>query len=208
MDEKHPVEEKKVKFRSNILGAKRERKKWIFIIVITVVSFFLSGFMTWVSSNILEGVNKYIAFAVVLVIIFIGIIFDIIGMAVTAADEAPFHAMASRKMYGAKQSIMLIRNADRVSTICNDVIGDICGVISGSASAFIVVKLVQSGDRSIVELLITGLVASVTVGGKSIGKTIAIHNSNFIVYKVSVILKFIFGKISIKKLIKTKKSNS
>ena len=194
MDEayKHPAEEKKVKFRVNILGSKKENIAWIFII--TVLSFFLSIILSFSSTRILVAASDIAALLIVLIIIVIGIIFDMIGIAVTAADEAPFHAMASRKLYGARQAIRLIRHANKVSSFCNDVVGDIAGVISGTASAFIIVRMVGTGiipEATIEGLVITGLVASLTVGGKAVGKTIAIHNSNFIVYKVSVILKFV-----------------
>jgi len=123
-------------------------------------------------------VNIFFSILIVLVIVFIGIIFDIIGIAVTSADESPFHAMASRKYYGAKQAIRLIRNANKVSSFCNDVVGDICGVISGTASAFIVFKVSQSVGGIVaflVELSFAGFVAALTIGGKAIGKTIAIE---------------------------------
>ena len=63
-----------------------------------------------------------VAFFILLVIIFVGIIFDVVGMAVACADETPFHAMASRKIPGAQEAISLLRNAERVSSICNDVV--------------------------------------------------------------------------------------
>ena len=44
----------------------------------------------------------------------------------------------------ARQAIYIVRNADRVSNFCNDVIGDISGIISGTAVAFVVLKLLQS----------------------------------------------------------------
>lgn len=194
---KHPRDEKKIKFRINLLGSKRENLIWI--ILITFISFFISAFMSFVSSKILEDVNNIIAFCVVFLIIFIGIIFDMIGTAVTAADETPFHAMASRKVYGSKQAIFLIRNANKVSSLCNDVVGDISGVISGAASAFIIVKISRTlslSEATISSLCISGLVASVTIGGKAIGKTAAIHNSNFMVYKVAVLVKLFTVRMS------------
>ncbi len=192
---KHPVDEKKVRFRPNITSSRGQNIRWI--IIITVSSFLISATMSFASSNILKGVSITTAFFVVFTIIFISITADIIGTAVTAADETPFHAMASRKMYGAKKSIKLIRNADKVSNLCNDVIGDICGVISGSAIAYIIVRLIHTQeDISIAELALTGMVASLTVGGKALGKAIAIKNSNQIIYRVSVILQFISGRIS------------
>jgi len=194
---KHPTDEKKVRFKSNILGSKKENTRWI--IIITFVSFFLSASLQFVSTSILEDVRNIIALFIVLVIICIGIIFDIIGIAVTAADETPFHAMASRKYYGAKQSIKLIRNANKVSSFCNDVVGDICGVISGTASALIIIRISQNLsllETTIVGLAMSGLVAAITVGGKALGKTFAIQKSNYIVYKVSVIIQFLYGRIN------------
>lgn len=192
---KQPVNGKKLKFRTNVVGSKKENNRWV--LFITTLTFFLSSSLSIVSSVLLEDVSLFFSILIVFIIVFIGIVFDIIGIAVTAADESPFHAMASRKFYGAKQAIKLIRNANKVSSVCNDVVGDICGVISGTSSAFIVVKITQSGSgvvSTVVGLCFTGFVASITIGGKAIGKTIAISNSNYIVYKVGVILKFLFGK--------------
>lgn len=191
---KHPVEERKVKFKQNATGTKKENIRWV--IIITIVSFVASAVLSAASSEILKGVRITTALLIVLGIIIINIVFDIIGTSTTAADETPFHAMASRKMYGAKQAIKLIRNADKVSNLCNDVVGDICGVISGSASAIIIVLFVVSEKQgiNIIELVITGAVASLTVGGKALGKIIAMRNCNYIVYKVGVVLQFVKGR--------------
>ncbi|MDP4182087.1 MAG: Mg2+ and Co2+ transporter CorB [Bacillota bacterium] len=205
MEEKRYFDDKKIKFKPSLGRTKNKRGKWIFFISIFVASFILTGLMTVISSSILEGVNEYIALIVVLLIILTGITFDIIGMSVAAADETPFHAMASRKVSGAKQAIKLIRNADKISALCNDVIGDICGVISGSVSAYIILRLATRGNKDIIELVITGLVASLTVCGKAFGKTIAISRSNYIVYKVSIILNFLLGRINFKLFSRRKK---
>ena len=188
---KHPIDEKKVKFKRNpTAGSKKDNIIWI--LTITITSFVVSVILSVGSSDILKDANIFTAFFVIFIIVFVNIIFDIIGIAVTAADETPFHAMASRKMYGAKRAIRLIRNADKVSNFCNDVIGDICGIISGSAGAFIVFSTIGSRKEiSIAGLVITGVITAFTVGGKAMSKTLAIRNSSFIVYKVSVIIQFI-----------------
>lgn len=191
MDEngKRPRAGKKVKFRINILGNRKNNMTWI--ATISAVSFFLSIALSVASSDIMKNTNIFIALFIVLVIIVLGIIFDMIGIAVTAADETPFHAMASRRLPGARQSIKLIRHAHKVSSFCNDVIGDIAGIMSGAASALIIVRITAGKSvlfTTIVSLAITGMVASVTVGGKAIGKTIAIHNSNFLVYRVGLLI--------------------
>ncbi len=202
---KHPVDEKKVKFRKgNIASVKKneasKKGNLAWLIIIPIVSFIISVLLTIVSSDVLKEANLVTAFVVILIIICVNIIFDIIGTAVTAAEEAPFHAMASRKLYGAKQSIKLLRNADKVSNVCNDVVGDICGIISGAAGAYIVIRMIGNQEGiTIVELVVTGMITALTVGGKALGKTIALSNSNYIIYKVSVVVKFITDGLSVLK---------
>lgn len=190
------VDEKKVKFRrSPVAGSKKNNTIWI--LTVTVMSFLISSILTIASSDVLKEAGIIIAFFVIFIIIMINIMFDIIGTAVTAANETPFHAMASRKLYAAKQSIKLIRNADKVSNVCNDVVGDICGIISGAAGAYIVFRIIGSSDTiTVTELVVTGMITAFTVGGKALGKGIAIRNSNYIIYKVSVVIKFVNEKFS------------
>lgn len=192
---KHPADEKKVRFRSSaVAGSKGKNIAWV--LTITFMSFFISALLTAASSDILREADIFIAILVILLIISISILFDIVGTAVTAAEEAPFHAMASRKMYGARQAIKLIRNADKVSNFCNDVVGDICGIISGAAGAYIIFRVIGAKETvSLIELAVTGMITALTVGGKALGKNIALHSSNYIIYKVSVIIKFVIGKI-------------
>ena len=112
---------------------------------------------------------------------------------VTAADEVPFHAMASRKVPEAEDALRLIRNAGRVSSFCNDVIGDICGVISGSAAAVIsarVLLLSKSGSEIFITLLLSAVVSGVTVGGKACGKSLAMNSSTAVVRTAAKVLCF------------------
>ena len=171
---------------------KRERQKTIrWVVTIFLVTIVVSGTISLLSDLIMSGSSMPVAFLILLVIIFIGIVFDIIGMAVATADEKPFHSMAARKVPGAQESILLLRNAERVSSICNDVVGDICGVVSGSASATIAAQILSNFDFSwpqIVSLLMSALAAGLTVGGKAIGKGIAVSSCTNIVHGVGRIL--------------------
>ena len=168
-------------------AAKREEqkktRKWV--ISIFFMTILISGTISLVSDMVMEHSNMIVAFIILLLIVFIGIVFDIIGMAVASADEKPFHAMAARKVQGARESIRLLRNAERVSSICNDVVGDICGVVSGSASATIAAQVLQNfefGWPDLIPLVMSSLVAALTVGGKAIGKGFAVNSSTSIVY--------------------------
>ena len=149
--------------KSDSVAAKKERNKTIrWVVTIFFVTMLVSGLISLLSDQIMSVSGITVAFLILLFIILVGIIFDIIGVAVTSADEKPFHSMAARKVPGAQESIKLMRNAERVSSICNDVIGDICGVVSGSASATIAAQVLQSIDFSwpqLVTLLMSALVA-------------------------------------------------
>ena len=171
---------------------KRERQKTIrWVLTIFLVTIVVSGIISLLSDLFISGSSMPVAFLILLIIIFVGIVFDIIGMAVASADEKPFHSMAARKVPGAQESIRLLRNAERVSSICNDVVGDICGVVSGSASATIAVQVLDNFELSLgsmVPLTMSALVAGLTVGGKAIGKTFAVHSCTKIVHGVGKIL--------------------
>ena len=161
-------------------GGKKPGPDYKWIVLIFLCTMLISAVMSFVSTNLLEGSGMLVSFIILICIILIGIVFDIIGVAVTAADEAPFHSMASRKIPEAVDALRLIRNAERVSSFCNDVIGDICGVISGSASAVIAARVLllrPDYREAVLNLLMSALVAGLTVGGKAFGKTIAMQSS-------------------------------
>jgi len=183
--------------KSDPAAQKRERQKTIrWVVTIFLVTIVVSGTISLLSDLIMAGSSMPVAFLILLVIIFVGIMFDIIGMAVASADEKPFHSMASRKVPGAQEAIRLLRNAERVSSICNDVVGDICGVVSGSASATIAAQILSNFEFSwpqIVSLLMSALAAGLTVGGKAIGKGFAVSSSTQIVHGVGRFLYALRG---------------
>ena len=154
-----------------------------------VLTFILSGVVGFISNNGIKKLNIFASIIILIVVIFIGIIFDIIGVAVTVAEEGHFHAKATKKAKGAKTSLRLIKNSSKVANICADVIGDICGVVSGAISAMIALKISDTyGVSSNIQFLVSALVASITVSGKAIGKGIANKESTKIVDIVGKIL--------------------
>ena len=173
-------------------SAKKERNKHVkWVITIFFATMFISGSISLLSDVLMENSTMAVAFLILLVIILVGILFDIIGMAVATADEKPFHSMAARKVPGAQEAIRLLRNAERVSSICNDVVGDICGVVSGSASATIAAQILRNFEFTwpqIVSLLMSALAAGLTVGGKAMGKSFAVNSCTWIVHSVGRVI--------------------
>src|SRR4051794_9351586 len=113
-------------------------------VLISLVTFIMACVFTVASSSLLDGVSWGIGMLIVIFLILIGIFFDILGLAAASANEVPFHGMASEKVNGSKHAIYIVRNADRFSNFCNDVIGDITSVISGAAVTIVVIKLFSS----------------------------------------------------------------
>ena len=113
-----------------------------------------------------------------------------IGVAVTTSNESVFNSMASKKRKSAKTAIWLKKNSDKVSTFCNDVIGDICGIISGSTGAVISINISNSlkCNQLITTIVIMSVISAMTIGGKAIEKTYAINNSNKIVYRFAKVI--------------------
>ena len=178
--------------RSDPAASKKERNKTIrWVVSVFLITILVSGIISLGSEELMASSSMGVAFLILFAIVMLGIVFDIIGMAVATADEKPFHSMAARKVPGAQEAIALLRNAERVSSICNDVVGDICGVVSGSASATIAAQVLQHFEFSwprVVSLVMSALVAGLTVGGKAVGKTFAIDSCTAIVHGVGVIL--------------------
>ena len=162
----------------------KQNIKWI--LLITSLTFVISIIFSYLSETILKKSNIVIELLVLLTVILIGIIFDMIGVAVTTCAEHPFHAMASRKIKGAKTAIKLIKNKDKVSSFCNDVIGDICGIVSGTSGVIIAASIAK--DSIICSLLVTATISSLTIGGKALGKKVAVNKSENITKIVSKIL--------------------
>ncbi|MBR3254940.1 MAG: hypothetical protein IKF97_01745 [Clostridia bacterium] len=167
----------------------KEHSNKIWFIKVFILTFVLSIIFSYISTNGVAGLSLIPAILILILVIFVGIVFDIIGVAVTVADEQEFHAKATKKIEGSKKSIKLIRNAPRVANVCADVIGDICGVLSGAISALISVKITQQfGLNFNLQFILSAIVAALTVGGKAIGKEIANKNSTKIVHAVAIVI--------------------
>ena len=194
---KNEIENLKVQIRRQEKKSKEKINiKWVFKIV--AVAFLISFLFSFISELTLPNVDVFLGIVIIILFVFLGIIFDIIGVAVTSASEQPFHSMNSRKVKGADVAVLFKKNADRVASFCNDVIGDICGIISGGACATVSIKVASSFncDAIITSLILTSLVAALTIGGKAIGKSYAMNKSTLILYKFA---KFVSNFYKVKK---------
>ena len=169
--------------------------KWT--VIVTVLAFVLSVIFTIITDSA-EKLPNFVAITVLFVIVLLSIMFDMLGMAVSTATEEPFHAMAAKRIPQAKVAIKIIRASQQLSSLFNDVIGDICGIISGSAGAAITVRVVVNQgttEELITSIIISTLISVATIGGKANGKKLAMKKNKEIVMLVGGVLNFFkFGK--------------
>lgn len=162
---------------------RQSQQRWVLTVV--CLSFGLSVVLSFVTSVFVESAGLLVALLSLIALVMLGIVTDVIGTAVTSADEQPFIAMASKRIAGARQALSLIRKAERVSSLLNDVVGDIVGIISGSAGSVIALYLVTKGvPGAVASVLITAFTSAFMIGGKAYGKGLAIANSERIVLLV------------------------
>lgn len=179
---------------------RKQSNQWI--LQIFFLTFFLAVVISVIAEVTIKNFNILGSIIILFAIIALGVIFDVVGIAVTAADVKPFNAMAARKVKGAKKAVGLVVQADRVSNFCNDVVGDIAGIISGAAIASIAVKMARFDmgifNISLVAVLLSGMTAALTVGGKAYGKSIAIRKWKEIVFYSAYVLYIMESKIKIR----------
>jgi hypothetical protein len=204
---------RKIKIKIPSSNAKKQID-FVWLLKVSILTFTLSVIFELFVSSTVEEVDTFLAAVIIIFIVLFGIIFDIIGVAATTAEKQPFHSMAAHRVPGAKEAIKLINKKDKVSSFCNDVVGDTCGIISGGASSVLAMHIVMHGAiatevQIFVDVVVTGVVAALTVGGRSIGKSVAISNCNTIVFAVARFLNFFkFGKFGrTRKRKKSGKSN-
>ena len=159
-----------------------------YIFMVALGSFFLAVVFTLVSELLASRLNSIIlSFIFLSIIILLNIFADIVGTAVTAASHVPFNARAAKRITGAPQGLQLIRNADRVANISNDVIGDITTTVSGALGISIVVQIMRlwhRADQFWLNVLMTALISVVIVSGKAAGKKVALSRSEDVIFLV------------------------
>ena len=167
-------------------------KKWIIFIIF--ISFIISFLMSFISQEAIPNIPIIIGIVLTLLFIFLGVIFDIIGVAVTSSDEKVFHSMNAKKVKGANIAVLFKKNAEKVSSFTCDVIGDICGIVSGACGTNISLAIAHSYNYSllITSMIVGAVIASLTIGGKAIGKGIAINKSNIILYNSARIVSIFY----------------
>ncbi|MBR2302553.1 MAG: DUF21 domain-containing protein [Clostridia bacterium] len=167
---------------------KKSKRKNIWPVIVLFLTLALSFIFSLICELVMGNAPLAVAYILIVFIILLSVVFDMIGTAAASCDIQPFLSMSARKVKGAKTAVKLVKNAEKVSSVCADIIGDICGIISGACGAAIVIKQFADGTSIIISVLFSAFIAALTVFGKSLGKSYAMTNSNKIIYMVARVL--------------------
>lgn len=174
--------------------AKRKSGIKYWALKIFIITLILTAGVSVAAESLMGNMPTVAAAFIIIFIISVGVVFDLIGIAFATCDVAPFVSMASKKIKKAKSAIRMLKNADIVSNICGDVVGDICGIVSGAAGAAVAVKAALSGSMNQLTwaIIMSSIIAALTVAGKAAGKTIAIkHNKEIVSFVSSIAIVFV-----------------
>jgi Mg2+/Co2+ transporter CorB len=170
------------------LSSKKSTVSGRYIALVGIGSFLLAIIFTFISEYFASRLNSIILSLVFLVfIVLINIAADLVGTAVTAASHVPFNAKAAKRIRGAPHGLQLIRNADRVANLTNDMMSDITTTVGGALGISIVVQIIKlEPDLSQfwLNILITALIAAVIVSGKAYSKKIALSYPDDVIFFV------------------------
>lgn len=183
---KEPIKKDQPKREQKKEQKRRARIRWI--CTAFLISFLITAVISIAAGEVADHASIFAAIPLLLFFIFLGILFDTIGLAVATADIAQFNSMAAQRLRAGKKGVWLVSNSAKVSSFCNDIVGDICGVVSGATGTAIAARLFLGAGAFWMTLCLTSLIAALTVGCKAIGKEIALKHSNAIVLVVAKLL--------------------
>ena len=194
MDENEPNSIKALALSNKQGGIKGK----IWYVELFVISLLLCFVFSIISQLLLINANIALALFLVLFLIFVSVLFDMIGVAVAATDIRPFLEIKQKqKSRAVEKAIGLVKKAGKVSSICADVVGDICSIVSGASGVAISIILISelpSISGAVLSTFVSSIIAALTVLGKALGKNFALTNSTKILLFVGKFLSIFSRK--------------
>lgn len=185
-------------------SVKLKHYRWAFKMF--VLSICLSSLFSLLSQSVQSRLGAIFAGIMIAFFIILSVIFDMIGIAVTSASEEFFKTQCQLQISGAQTAMRLIKNAEKVCSFCADVVGDICGILSGAGGACVIMSIAKNISNPsvvvIISTLVSSLIAGLTILSKALMKERAIKNANKIILRLGKILDGTFFRKKIKKCAK------
>lgn len=139
--------------------------------------------------------NGDIAVTLLLLIfmILVSIVFDAVGVSAASCDPDELTCCRSRlspSVY--RRALHMVQHAEKVNTFCSDVVGDMCGILSGACGMTIAIRISeQVAHGYLTSILVSAGIAAMTVGGKAWMKGYAVRYAcEFVICASRMTLRF------------------
>lgn len=164
--------------------------KWAFKVFILSIS--LSIIFSLVSQSLLPSLSPFFSIFVIVFFVFVSVIFDMVAVAFTSINKEQLDKFKNENGYVI--AVKLCERADKVASFGGDVVGDICGILSGAGGVSLVVNMnIQDTNLNlVVTCLVSSLIAGITIFCKAIMKTYALQNCEQIAIMTGVYLEASF----------------
>lgn len=178
---------------------KQNSVRWAFKTFI--LSICLSIVFSVISQSLFPHLSVILSIFVIVFFVALSTIFDMVGVAVTSAELQNLKKYEKHKSFAT--AVKLCENTEKISSFCGDVVGDICGILSGAGGVSLVLSMniTEPNVYFIVTCLNSSLIAGLTIFCKAILKGYAVENAEKVVIKTASILDF-----SPKNILKHRKS--
>lgn len=166
---------------------KKNNLRWAFKTLI--LSIFLSIVFSVVSQSLFPNLSIFLSLFIIAFFIVISVIFDMISVAVTSIKLEQIEKYSKQKGY--QTAIKLCQNTEKISSFCGDVVGDICGILSGAGGVSLVLNM-HLQDESvyfIVTCVVSALIAGLTIFGKAVMKGYSVDKCENVVMKTASIME-------------------
>ncbi len=178
-----------------------------------VLSISLSIVFSVVSQSLFPNLSIFWSIFIIFFFIFVAVVFDMIGIAVASVTSELLDKHKEKAGY--KTAMTLCNNTEKVASFCGDVVGDICGILSGAGGVSLVLNMhiFDANVYFIVTCVVSSLIAGLTIFGKAIMKGYAVEHCDLVILKTGQILEMSpLKKIKLRKKkskkIKNKSKNS
>jgi CBS domain containing-hemolysin-like protein len=161
-------------------------------LVLGGLAFLVAIFVSLPAQAAVQRLGAPPALGLVALLVIVGVLGDLVGVAAAAADEPSLHAMAAKRLPGARAALHLKRRADRVTSVAGDIVGDIASTISAAAGAAIALRVAAASGwpAELTAAVAIGGVAGLTVGGKAFVKGLALRHANRVLYAVGYVWRW------------------
>lgn len=155
-----------------------------------VLSIFLSIAFSVVSQSLLPNLSIFLSLFIIAFFIVFSVAFDMISVAVTSIKIEQIYKHKGEKGY--QTAVKLCENTEKVSSFCGDVVGDICGILSGAGGVSLVLNM-HIYDETLYFLatcLVSSIIAGLTIFGKAVMKNYSVEKCENVVMKTAGIMEF------------------